>query len=816
MIHDLRYAVRMLLKKPGFTLVAVLALAIGIGANTAIFSVVNAVLIRPLPYLEPARLVILDANYLALDMIRVGASAPEFLDYRDHAEAFEDVAAFGDMDFTLTGGDGPELIRGGRVSSSLFPMLGVNPWLGRMFSPEEEKAGRDNVVVLSDGLWRRRFGGDSSILGRTLTIEGRSCEVIGVMPAGFQFPHPSIPFGGASDLWMPLAFTEQELTHRSRYDFRVIGRMKDGISLAAAQAEMDGLAKRLQEHFPRSYRGPNGEDGGWGITATALEEASVGRVRLPLLILLGAVSLVLLIACANVANLLLARGLARQREIAVRLALGASRARLMRQFLAESLLLALVGGGLGLLVALWGNDLLSAIGPSDIPRVNEVSLDLRVLAFTLGISLLTGFIFGLAPAMAITRPDLCRALKEGGRTSVGGSANNRLRNLLVTLEVAVSVVLLIGAGLMIRSFVGLVNVNPGFDPDNLLTMEIVLPETRYPKAEQRAAFFTRLLERVETLPEVRSAEAITILPLSGSRYDGPISIEGRLFDPTSKPPVANYRVVSPSYFETLGTPLVDGNRLTDQGAEGQAPAALVNEALARSFFPHENPIGKRLKLGAPRNPRPWLAIAGVVADVKHDGLDSPSRPEIYVSYLQEPLPGLTLVVRTGGEPADMVSAVRDEVLALDQEQPIYNVRTVQELLSASISNRRFSLQLLGAFAVIALVLAVVGLYGVIGYWVSERTQEIGIRMALGAQPGDIFRLVVRRSLALTLVGVIAGLGGAVALTRLISGLLFGISPTDPATFAAIALLLAVVALAASFIPARKATKVDPMTALRYE
>ena len=815
MIQDLRYAIRMLLRRPGFTMISVIALAIGIGASTTIFSVVNAVLLRPLPYKDPGRLVIIDANYLALDMARIGASAPEFLDYRGQAQVFEHIAAFGDVDLTLTGGDGPELVRGTRVSANLFSLLGATPGMGRTFSPEEEQAGR-SVVVLSDGLWRRRFGGNPNIVGTTLTLEGRACEVAGVMPAGFQFPHSSFPFGRRADLWMPIAFTEEELAHRSQYSFRVIARLQADLSLEKAQAEMDTLASRLQQQYPRSYRGPNGEDGGWKITATSLEELVVARVRPALLILLGAVAFVLLTDCANVANLLVARGLARQKEVAVRLALGAGRVRLVRQFLTESLLLALIGGGLGLLLALWGNDLLAAVAPASIPRANELSIDLRVLGFALAVTLGTALAFGLASAIAMTKPDLIQSLKDGGRSAGGSLRHNRVRSVLVSFEVAISVVLLIGAGLMINSFVRLLRVDPGFNPDNLLTMEIVLPESRYPELRQCGDFFTGLLARVETLPSVRSAGAITILPLSGGRRDGPVSIEGRPFDTTGKPQVANYRVISPGYFDTLGTTLVNGRWLTVQDAVDRPPAALINEALARNLFPNEDPMGKRLKLGAPRNPRPWLSIVGVVADVKHDGLDTATRPEIYVSYLQEPLQALTLVVRSSSDPTALTAAVRNEVLALDKEQPIYNVRTVQQLLSASVSSRRFSMLLLGIFASVALLLAIIGVYGVIGYWVSQRTQEIGIRMALGAEPRDIFRLVVRHGMILTAIGVVAGLAGAFALTRVMSGMLFSVKASDPATFAAIAILMTAAALAASFIPARRATRVDPMIALRRE
>jgi putative ABC transport system permease protein len=816
MSQDLHYAIRMLLKKPSFTMISVLALAIGIGASTTIFSVVNAVLLRPLPYENPDRLVIVDANFLALDMERIGASAPEFIDYRDQAQVFEHIAAFGDADLTLNGGGEPELVKGTRISANLFSLLGASPGIGRTFSPEEEQQGRSNIVVLSDGLWRRRFGADPNIGGKTLTLEGRTCEVAGVMPAGFQFPHPSFPFGHQADLWMPLAFTEEELAHRSQYSFRVIGRLKTDLSVESAQAELDTLASRLKQQYPRSYRGPNGEDGGWKITATSLEELVVARVRPGLFILLGAVAFVLLTGCANAANLLVARGMARQKEVAVRLALGAGRIRLVRQFLTESLLLALMGGGLGMLLALWGNDLLAAVASASIPRASELSVDLRVLEFALAVTLGTGLAFGLASAIALTKPDLTQWLKDGGRSAGGSLRHNHLRSTLVSFEIAISVVLLIGAGLMINSFVRLLRVDPGFDPDNLLTMEIALPESRYPELRKCADFYTRLLARVETLPSVRSAGGVTILPLSGGRRDGPVSIEGRPFDTTSKPQVANYRVISPSYFDTLGTRLIDGRWITNEDAVDRPPAALINEALARNLFPNADPIGKRLKLGAPGNPRPWLSIVGIVADVKHDGLDTETRPEIYVSYLQEPVPALTLVVRSNSDPTSLTAAVRNEVLALDREQPVHNVRTVQQLLSASVSNRRFSMLLLGIFASVALLLAIAGVYGVIGYWVSQRTQEIGIRMALGAQPRDIFRLVVRQGMVLTAIGVIAGLAGAFALTRMMSGMLFSVKASDPATFATIAILTTGAALAASFMPARRATRVDPMIALRRE
>lgn len=814
--QDLRYGMRALVKNPGFTAVALITLALGIGVNTAIFSVVNAILLRPLPYKAPDRLVMIEGNFLRLDMENLGASPPEFNDYREQTHSFELMAAFNNVNFNLTGGDQPEQIVGARVSAQLFPLLGSKPMPGRSFVSEEERPGRDNVVILSHGLWKRRFNADPNIIGKTLTLDSTSYTVVGIMPPDFQFPHSSFPFAVRADLWIPLAFTDEQLQHRSSYSLRVMARLKSGVTLDQAQAEMAALARRLEEQHPRSYRGPRGEVGGWRVTVVPVREQVVGNIRPALLVLLGAVGFVLLIACANVANLLLARAVGRRREMAIRMAVGASHRQLIQQQLIESLLLAVLGGALGVLCALWGDDLLVRLNPVDIPRVQEVSVDARVVVFTFAMSLLTGLIFGVVPAMSIAQPHLSESLKEGGQKLAGGFGHNRVRHLLVVAQLALSLVMLIAAGLLIKSFVRLQQVNPGFRAENLLTMEIALPPSKYVEPHQQASFFQQLLQRVATLPGTRSAGLITILPMSGARFDGPVSVEGRPLDFTRGPEVANYRIISSGYFQAMGIPHLQGRQPTEQDAAGKTPVVVVNQTLARHFFPNENPIGRRLKLGAPQNPRPWLTIVGVVGDVKHSGLGAATRPEMYVPYLQEPAGAMTLVMRADSNPMSLAAAVRREVMSVDLDQPVYNIRTMEQVLSDSVSQRRFSMLLLGLFSVVALVLAAVGLYAVISYSVNQRTHEIGICMALGAKARDVLKLVVRQGMVLAFVGVVIGLGAALGLSRFISSLLFGVSATDPLTFVVISLLLTVVALLACYLPARRATKVDPMVALRCE
>ena len=802
--QDLRYGVRMLLKKPGFTFVAVLTLALGIGANSAIFSVVNAVLLRPLPYQDPERLALVWWSVPKLSLDVMPASAPDFNDWKNQNQVFERLAALEGLSFNLTGEGEPERVQGAAVSADLFPLLGVQASAGRTFSAEEEQPGRNKVVVLSHNLWQRRYGSDPKLIGQAIALNGESYIVTGVMPPGFRFPE------GAEEInvWVPLAFDADVMSRRGHRYLIVVGRLKPGITLQQAQTEMNVVASRLAQQYPDTNTG-------WGIKVASLHAELTEDIGPALLVLLGAVGFVLLIACANIANLQLARATARQKEIAIRLALGASRFRLIQQFLTESVLLAVLGGALGLLLALWGVDALVHLLPADVPRLEQVGIDTYVLGFTLLVSLLTGIFLGLAPALQATKPDLTEALKEGGKTLMGSLRRSRVRSLLVISEVALALVLLIGAGLMIESFQHLRKVNPGFNPENVLKMDLALPEQKYAEDYQQAAFFQQLLEKVESLPGVLSAGVSTNPPLTDdSKSD--FSIEGRPPQAQGGEDAASYGSVSPNYFRALGIPIVKGRAFTEQDTSQSTPVVIISETMARRYWPDEDPIGKRLKQGDPEDPDPWLTIIGIAGDVRRYGLDEDLKPEIYFPYLQKPSPAMALVVRAFTSPTSMVAAVRNQVQAIDKEQPVYDVKTMDQLLAESVASRRLSMLLLGIFAALALVLSAVGIYGVISYSVSQRTHEVGIRMALGAQPWDILRLIVKQGMVLVIIGLLVGLAGAFAMTRVMSSLLYGVSATDPLTFIGLSLLLAGVALLACLIPARKATKVDPMVALRYE
>ncbi len=814
--QDIRYGARMLWKRPGATLIAVAALALGVGANTAIFSVVNAALLRPLPFREPERLVLVSGNFSRLKLTRLGVSAPEFVDYKTQSDSFTQVAAFQHSTFNLTGHEAAERITGARVSAGLFTLLGASPLTGRAFTEAEEQTNDAHTVVLSHRLWQARFSADPALVGRNITLDGQSYTVVGIMPPAFQFPYAATEAERA-DVWLPLNFNAAELGDRSRYNFQMIGRLKDGVTIEQARAAMSAAGRKFEEAYPRSYRGPKGEDGGWYVTVTTLPDEIVGHARTLLFVLLGVVGCVLLIACANVTNLLLARTSTRHREVAIRTALGASRARIISQFLIESVMLALVGGALGVLLALWGVDLLVAAGPRDIPRLHEASLDWRVLAFTLTLSLLTGVLSGLAPALRATDTDLNESLKEGGRSLSTSFSRQRLRSLLVVSEVALALVLLVGAGLMLKSFRRLLQVDPGFNPERVLTMDLSLMPERYAEPTRKLVFYDQLLERTRRVPGVEAASLTSALPLSGSIFGGPVSIEGRLLDlAAAMPPRAYLRTVAPDYFRVMSITLRQGRDLNAQDAAQAVPVVVVNEALAHNFFPTGDAIGQRIKLGAPQNPRPWLQIVGIVGDVRADGLDTAATPEMYVPYAQNTMSDMTLVVRTTNDPAASAAAVRAEAQALDQTQPVYHVRTMRQLLAASLAQRRFNMLLLGAFALVAFVLAVSGVYGVISYTVAQRTHELGVRLALGAQTRDVLRLVVTQGLQLVLAGVAAGLLAAFALSRVLNSLLYDVSATDPATFATVALLLIAPAFVACYVPARRATKVDPLIALRYE
>jgi putative ABC transport system permease protein len=806
--QDLGYGLRMLWKNPGFTVVAVIALALGIGANSAIFSVVNTVLLRPLPYQDPDRLVMVWEDNTKAGYPRDTPAAANYVDWRDQNQVFEGMAAIADMSFNLTGTGEPERIDGRRVSANLFPLLGVEPQIGRAFLPEEDQPGGNRVVVMSHGLWQRRFGSDANIKGKSLTLNGESYMVVGVMPPHFQFPNAE------NELWVPLALTSEEAANRGRHYLQVLARMKPGVSLEQAQTEMTTIAARLQQQYPA-------QNTDLSAAVMPLREHVAGDIKPALLVLLGAVGFVLLIACANVANLLLARAAVRQKEISIRIALGASRLRLIRQFLTESVLLAALGGVVGLLLSLWGVSLLKAFIPPTIAQAGEVSIDGRVLIFTLLISLLTGLVFGLAPALQASRFNLNETLKEGGRDSASGSRGNRIRDLLVIAEVAVSLILLIGAGLLINSFLRLRNVDPGFRTDKLLTMQVELPAQKYPDQARRSAFYTELTSRIEALPGVNSAAVTNWIPLVRQGDSIGFSIEGRP-DPApgqGKRPTVVTRVTSPHYFQTMGIQLMQGRVFNEQDKVDSPAVAVINETMARRFWPGEDPVGKRITPGSLTSPDPddWLTIVGVAKDVRQFELVADPKPQMYISYAQAGFfAPRHLVVSTAVEPLSLAASVRRTIWEIDKDQPVSNIRTMEDVLSDSIARQRFSMLLLGIFAAVALVLAAVGIYGVMSYSVAQRTREIGIRMALGARRGDVLMLTVGGGLKLVLIGVVIGLVAAFVLTRVMSSLLFGVSATDPTTFVIISLILVSVAVLASYIPARRATKVDPMVALRYE
>lgn len=804
LLHDLRYAARMQRKNPGFTIVAVIALALGIGANTAIFSVVNTVLLRPLPYKDPERLVIVWEDATKHGYPRDTPAAANFVDWRDQNQVFEGMAAIADTSFNLTGSGDPERLEGRSVSANMFPLLGVEPQLGRVFTAAEDQPGAQRVVLLSYALWQRRFGGDPGIVGKSLTLNGDSHVVVGVMPARFQFPSSD------DQVWVPIALTQQDAANRNRHYLEVLGRLKPGVSLAQAQSEMSTIAARLQQQYPESNTD-------LGAVVEPLHERLIGDIKPALLVLLGAVGLVLLIACANVANLLLARAASRQKEIAVRVALGARRWRLIRQFLTESVLLSTLGGLVGLAIAYGGLVLLKAFIPENISQAREISIDLKVLGFTFLVSVATGLVFGLAPAVQAVRFNQIDTLKEGGRDAATGGSGKRLRGLLVMAEVAISLVLLIGAGLLINSFLRLRNVDPGFRPDNLLTMKIVLPETKYEENARRSAFYTDLINRVQSLAGVRKAAVTTNLPLYRQGNSISINIEGRPAPPPGQELIVVTRIISPGYFDTMTIPLLRGRQLTEQDIDSTPNAVVISETMARRFWPGEDAVGKRIAVGRIRKPEDWVQVVGVVKDVRQFELTAEPKPQMYLPYTQFGFfDARDLVVKTDVDPASMAATVRKAVWEIDKDQPVSNIQTMDEILADSIARQRFSMLLLAIFAAVALVLAGVGIYGVMSYSVAQRTREIGIRMALGAQTGAVLKLAVGYGMKLVIAGLVIGLVAAFALTRVMSTLLFGVTATDPATFTLISLLLIAVAAIASYIPARRATRVNPIIALRYE
>jgi predicted permease len=804
--QDLRYGLRTLLKNPGFTIIAVAALALGIGANTAIFSVVDAVLLRRLPFKNPQQLVMIWENATHLGFPKNTPSPPDFLDWQRQNTVFTGMAAMVERSFNLTGVGEPERLDGRRVSANLFDLLGVPALLGRTFVPDDDRPGA-HVVLLSHSLWQRRFGSDPNVIGRTITLNEESYTVIGVMPRSVHLP----AYGTWRDkLWVPIAFTNEEMTERGNHFLDVIARMKPGITLKQAQAEMETIAARLAKQYPKSNTRI-------GATVTPLHEEIVGDVKPALLILLGAVGFVLLIACANVANLLLARAAVREKEIALRLAMGASRSRLTRQFLTESVLLAFLGAGLGLLLALAGVHVLKTFVPSMILQIQAINIDSKVLVFTASIALLTGIVFGLAPAMHALDSNLSDSLKEGGRDSAVSRKGNRLRGLLVIGEVAVSFILLIGAGLLINGFLHLRNLDPGFRVDHLLTMKVDLSELKYPDGERRSVFFDEVLRRIHPLPGVQSAAIAGNLPFTYNGDSATIAVEGIPDPPPDQWPDVIYRAIGPGYFSTMGIPMIRGRDFTDQDKADSEKVVVISEKTAQHYWPGQDPIGKRLKPGSTTSEIPWREVIGVVKDVRQNDFIAQPKMQMYFDYRQlKDLAANALIVRTSVEPMSLATSVRNAIWAVDKDQPVADIETMHQIVSEAIARQRFSMLLLDIFAALALVLAAVGIYGVMSYSVAQRTHEIGIRMALGARRADVLQMTVKQGLKLVGAGMILGLAAAFLMTRVLASLLYGISATDPITFIGISLVLLAVAILASYVPALRATKVDPIVALRAQ
>ncbi len=802
--QDFRYGFRTLLRNPGFCAVAILALALGIGPNTAIFTMVNAVLLKPLPVPEPDRVVMIWGTLLKSGFGQLPVSAADYLEWKQQARSFDQMsAAFAIPEYGLnvSGAGDPERVPAALASKEFLPALGIKPIVGRNFLPEEDRPGGPPAVLIGNALWQRRFHSDPAAIGRTLTVDGIPRTVVGVVPH-------ELGEMVAADLWLPTAINPNDAERRN-HNYGIVAHLKPGVTVAQARAEMIVIAQRLERAYPASNTG-------WGITLFPMAEMFTGRIRPVLLILLGAVGLLLLIACANLANLLLARAATREKEIAIRGALGAGRPRIIRQLLTESFVLALAGGALGLVLAAWGVRLLRSVVPDMFPMLQHMSVDVPVLAFTFGISILTGLLFGLVPAWRSSRTDLNTTLKEAAGRSESSGGSHRIRGFLLASEVALAVLLSVSAGLLLRSFVRVTEVNAGVRTANILTMNVSLPEVKYDTELKRATFYKNLIERLDTLPGVRSAGAVVFLPLRVSILSFRIwvnsfVIEGRPPVPQDQQPQADYRPATPGYFNTMGIALRQG-RLFDQHDDQDAKrVVLVNEAMVRKHFAHENPLGQHIVMGKP------MEIVGVVADAKLYGLDAPVEPAVYVPHAQHSgESSMAVVVRTEGDPAAIASAVRREILKLDPEQPISNVRTMDKVLSDSLMLRRVSMLLLTVFASLALTLATVGIYGLTAYSVSRRTHEIGLRVALGASQSQILRLVVGRGLVTSLIGAAIGVGAALMLTRGLSGMLYGVTTTDALVFAGVPLLLIAVSALASYVPARKATRIDPLAALRYE
>ena len=811
LFKDLKYGFRSLVKRPGFSAIAIITLALGIGANTAIFSVVNAVLLRPLPFVDPDRLVMVweDASFAGFP--RNTPAPANYVDVKTQNQVFEDIAAMDSRSFNLTGDGEPQKIDAFGVTANFFPMLGVQPVAGQWFSVDDDKPGANRVVVIGYGLWQQRYGGNRGIVGRDVLLNGEKHTVVGVMPAGFQFLDSKV------GLWVPIAFTPETLAARNRHYLKLLARLKPGVTIEQANADVKTIHQRIARDHPDAAGRLSG-------FIMPLRDEVAGEVKRPLLMLLVAVGFVLLIACANIANLLLSRAASRRREMAVRTALGASRIRILRQLLVESLLLAGAGALGGLLLASWSFAFLQRLIPDGMVASTRLVLDLPVLGFTILITLLTAIVFGLAPAFQASKIDLNEALKQGGGRSGLNAGGNRLRSVMVVAEVALALVLLVGAGLLIQTFLKIKDQYSALQPESVLTLRTVLSRDKYSEHSQRIGFYQDVLQRVKALPGVTSAGYATSVPLAIKGGTNGFSIEGRTVEQESAGGIAydaNHRQVSTDYLQTMGIPIQEGRPFSAGDNEQSVPVAIINETMARQFWDGESPIGKRFKLGDPGDAEiPWVTIVGIAGDVRQMGVDEPVKAEMYFPYQQvayaEFYAPRDLVVRTSIDPLSLVAGIRNEIHQIDPNQPVSNVRTMEDVLGEETASRELGMTLLTVFAGVALLLSTLGIYGVLAYFVVQHTQEIGVRMALGAQRSDILRLIMKKGLGLTLLGVAIGLAAAFALTRLMANLLYGVSATDPLTFAGLALLLGAVAFVACYIPARRATKVDPMVALVYE
>ncbi len=799
LLHDLRYALRTMARNRGFTAVSVLALALGIGANSAVFTVVNSVLLEPLRFRNPEQLIVVRERNLKAGFPQFSLSPGNYLDYRDHNHTFSGMAAFGGTGLNMSGGAEPERLRGARVTNEFFSVLGRTPFLGRTFTAQEAQLGSHHVAILSYGLWQRRFAGTANVLGQTLKLNDELYTVVGVMPADFQFP-------ARVEIWTPLAMNLQNWQQRGGHYLGGIGRLKAGSSMAAAQADLNTIAARAEKQFPES-------NSGWDTTLQSLQEAVVGRIRPAMLTLTAAVGFVLLIACVNLANLLLSRSAARRREIGIRSSMGAGRGRLIRQFLTESVLLSAIGAGAGLALAWIGTRLLVNLSPNILPRATEIALNGRALAFTAGVAVLTGILFGLAPAIHMAKTDLMAALREGARGNAIGFRRNRLRSVLVMGEVALALVLLSGAGLLMRSFYRLQSIEPGFDPHGMLTFRTNLPAAKYKGDEPQAAFYRRALERIRALPGVEAAGAAQIFPLAGDDYILSFEQIGKPPVPVGNEPSAAYYSATPGYFASLRIPIKSGRDFSEHDDASSPPVAIISESMARQFYAGENPLGQRIRMGNGSKP---AEIVGIVGDVRDQQLDEKGRPAVYEPAAQVPFGAMYFGVRTAGDPASLIPAVRAVIREQDAELPLDAVGTVDSLVATSLSQRRFAMLLMAIFASLALVLAMVGIYGVISYSVTQATQEIGIRMALGARRSDVLRIVFGYAGVLMAAGLALGVVAALAAGRLLAAQLFEVKPTDPATYAAVASVLLATGLLACTIPALRAMRVDPLVALRNE